>query len=52
MMKALDNPGINGRHAGLSLYELDRGRSKRGLAVVMACAAFWLIVLGLCLHFF
>ena len=52
MMKALDNTGINDRHSALSLYELDRGRSKRGLAVVAACAAFWLIVLGLCLHFF
>ena len=52
MMKALDNTGISDRHAGLSLYELDRGRSKRGLAVVMACAAFWLIVLAICLHYF
>lgn len=51
MMKASESSGISDRSAAATLYELDRGRSKWGLVVVVVCLDFWLVVIGLCRHF-
>jgi hypothetical protein len=51
MIKAVDHSTMAGRSAAATLYELDRGRSKWGLVVVVVCLDFWLVVIGLCRHF-